>query len=155
MHDIPVFLENHNFYLQDLLTNHQTACEKGNINIVKKLLDKNININVEIFKKLECNNEIYTLLQNYVVENNIKNYIKHSNYINIIKHLPSIVNKFKLKYGTTSQKIITYNLEAKTKFSSEIYEKIKVNDGVILDYLNINGPTEIYKLQEYINCLQF
>jgi len=120
-------------------------------NTVKMLIeaDDNLTMNKIIENKIPsniaepCLNKIY-----------VKNYLKQRFTRSIVKHIPLIVSEFKLKYGTLSQKIITYNLELKnTNDKKSIYNIIHDKDNKIIDYLDIKNENDMSKLTEYVNLL--
>jgi len=120
-------------------------------NTVKMLIeaDDNLTMNKIIENKIPSNIAELCLNKIYV-----KNYLKQRFTRSIVKHIPLIVSEFKLKYGTLSQKIITYNLELKnTNDKKSIYNIIHDKDNKIIDYLDIKNENDMSKLTEYVNLL--
>lgn len=79
--------------------------------------------------------------------------IKKTFYLNVIKHIPSIINDFRFKFGNYGQKITIIKLKLNNNSNEDVYNEIKINDPKLLDYLNINNPEELTKINEYMDCI--
>lgn len=130
---------------------NQTAFTMCNdIKILDLLIDKNVHVdseqmtNIEYLKKEKLE---------YYSEYNIRKYIKRNNYLNTIRYIPKYIEKFRLKYGTVTQKIVIYNMKLKYSDPIVIFNQIKLNDPIILEYLCVRSVVEINRLTLYVDYL--
>jgi len=139
----------HNYYLAGLAQYYYRSGRSDEAMQYELMMIEKYNNNEARFILMKsCEDNLTELIYLYRETNNGKE--KYSEMI--IKNIPLETSHFRFKDGSIGMRIMNYHFKINQGSSETLYQEIKENNPLILDYLNISDSKQVIeKIEQYLN----